>query len=115
MPWWPLGAMLLAFVVGAVGAIAWANSQHADVQLGEQFGGTVSQVSADGTGFCLTEDGTGDRRCSTPMVPTGFSIPRVGEHVQVTVAQVRISENATDEVFIVIVPPHRTEDGGNAT
>jgi hypothetical protein len=104
--WWPATAIVLAFLAGAVGGVLWLNGQHGnDVELGEHFAGTVSQVASDGTGICLTEDGNGQQRCSTPMMQSGSSVPQVGEHVTVTVARVRINEDAQSEVFIVVVPP----------
>jgi hypothetical protein len=114
LPWWPAFAIVLALGLGAAATSLWSNGfGAARVTLGEQFGGTLTEVASDGSGVCLRDDATGRQRCSIPMQPAGSDRLRVGEHADVTVATLRIDEDRLQEVFIVTVPASATDNEGD--
>jgi hypothetical protein len=75
------------------------------VSLSGQFTGTITTLSSDGSGICLTDDATGRQRCSSPMRVVGSPLLVVGEHVDVMVARARTDNGLLNEVYIVTVPP----------
>ncbi|MBA3688517.1 MAG: hypothetical protein H0W81_06790 [Chloroflexi bacterium] len=103
---------LLSFAAGWALAGLWSTGFGAsNVIVGGQFAGTITQVSSDGSGICLTEDATGRQRCSSPLRVVGSAPLAIGEHVEVTTARVPIDGGLLNEVYFVTIPPPAGQEG----
>ena len=104
--WWPAAAIALAFTLGWFVSGWWASGfGTANLRLGDQFGGTVTQVTEDGAGFCLRQDPGGQQRCSSAYQLVGSEPLQVGQHVEVAAAIIwPKGSNVGTEVYIVTVP-----------
>lgn len=104
--WWPAAAIAVAFAVGWFAAGMWASGfGTATFRIGEQFGGTITQVSADGAAFCLRQDEGGHQRCSVAFQLVGSPHLRVDQHVEVVAGTIWPKGSAAGtEVYVITVP-----------
>jgi hypothetical protein len=116
--WWPVAAVAVALVVGWVAAGLWTSGfGTANLRLGEQFAGTVTQVNSDGSAFCMTQEPGGQQRCSSAFQLVGSPHLQVGQHVEVASAVIWPQGNPIGtEVYIVTAPaPQASPNGGNGS
>lgn len=97
----------LAFLLGWGASLVGSAVSDPPVRIDGYLTGTVSQIDATGSAFCLIPDGRtqGEQRCSSPFQRPGSARLQIGQHISVAVERLRIDRDRMQEAFIVYDPP----------